>query len=31
VVDVQADFDPAAKTVTISVGEDGGSKRKKKE
>ncbi len=29
VVDVQTDFDPAAKTMTISVGEEGGMKRQK--
>ena len=29
VVDVQAEFDPAAKTMRISVGEDGGTARKK--
>ncbi|HEU5078857.1 MAG TPA: DUF1080 domain-containing protein [Opitutaceae bacterium] len=30
VVDIQADFDPAAKSVTISVGEDGGMKKQRK-
>lgn len=30
VVDIQAEFDPAQKTVTISVGEDGGMKKQKK-
>ncbi len=29
VVDIQVDFDPAAKTVIISVGEDGGMKKTK--
>jgi hypothetical protein len=29
VVDVQAEFDPAEKTIQISVGEDGGKKRKR--
>jgi hypothetical protein len=29
VVDIQVDFDPAEKMVTISVGEDGGFKKKK--
>lgn len=31
VVDVQAEFDPAAKTVQISIGEDGGMLKKKTE
>lgn len=30
VVDVQAEFDPADRTVQVSIGEDGGSKKKKK-
>lgn len=30
VVDVQAEFDPAAQTIQVSVGEDGGTKKKKK-
>lgn len=29
VVDIQADFDPTEKTIQISVGEDGGKKRKR--
>src|SRR5690606_1577538 len=30
VVDIQAEFDPAEKTIQVSVGEEGGSKKKKK-
>jgi hypothetical protein len=29
VVDIQAEFDPAEKTIQVSVGEDGGTKKKR--